>query len=127
VALTGAQLARTGSRRVGIESAAVLDIDASVYPNITELREVSSHAVEASAGGRRFRVTAQRDIGRPEPYYWAEYEEEVSFSASDVDDMRTVWVGGLGIDIPWQDGDTIQECLRTALMWVNDVRWSPVT
>ena len=93
-----------------------LDLDVSLFKNITECDQVSSHSVHALVGGRRFRITAAKALHGTQHSHWALYEEEVPIETIGKD--YTLWVRSR--EFPWAEGSTVNECLRSALHWVND-------
>jgi len=94
-----------------------ISVPADIFPNIHEIWEISPNAVEAwTANGRHIRVTAVKNIrAKTRSYYIAKYEEEISVTLDGV--PQRVWVNP---DFPWQDGGSAEQCLMSALGWVNE-------
>jgi hypothetical protein len=93
-----------------------IEIDASLYPNITALYRVGFRGVEARVGDRRFRLTiyeALHDAGSPR--FSANYEEEVQIELNG--EWRPILVKA---NLPWEAADTVEECVRAGLRHIDE-------
>ena len=94
-----------------------LTIRKDEFENLIEIWGIGPTSVEVvTKDHRHFRVTAARNIrSGAEPQYFAQYEQ-----------LHTVTVDGMerqlwgATSFPWQDGATIDECIRLALVWVDE-------
>lgn len=92
-----------------------LDIDASPYPNITELYRTGFRRVDAHLGRRRFRIWIFEKLrDRDPPIYSANYEEATQVQIRG--EWQSLWVK---TDLPWEAADSVEDCLRAALAQVN--------
>ncbi|ATW24174.1 hypothetical protein [Candidatus Formimonas warabiya] len=86
------------------------------YPNITEIWGHGENTIVVNTtDGRRVKITAAHNIRSGAiPNYYADYEEvrEIEIDGETLE----VWVDA---HYPWQDGDTVEDCLLGALVWVN--------
>ena len=94
------------------------------YEEVIECWAVSPNAIEVLVRPRKsdenqwVRITAKESIrSGATPRYWAGYEELTILPGAGGDEQR-IWVDKTW-KYPWQDGDTIQECLQMALQWVT--------
>lgn len=99
-----------------------LKIKPDIFSHVSEIWEVSSHAVEVwTKDWNHYRITAhQRIRGGGNALYMARYEENVSAKLGlekRPSDSENIWVGA---DMPDADGDTIEECLHSAIGWVEE-------
>ena len=93
-----------------------VELDLSLYPNITELCWAGSGYVEAYLGRRCFRVcVCETHSAGAQPLFCARYEEKTQIEIDH--EWRWLWVEA---DLPWQSGDTAEECMRAALAQVNN-------
>ncbi len=92
-------------------------VDRHSYPEVTEIWGYSPNSIILiMQDGREVKITALRNIKSGAlPNYFACYEERVEVKING----RTyvVWTEA---DYPWQDGETIEECLKLAIRWVID-------
>ena len=99
-----------------------LDIDASDFPEITEIWGVTENQIEVSVSAtrsrphnHRVRITALENLrSGATPRYFAHYEREVTVRDT-ANQEHEVWVEA---DYPWQDGETVEECLKASLLWL---------
>lgn len=94
----------------------MLELDVTPFQNVTECDEIGPQTIEARVSGRVFRITAARNLRVPVGEYWALYEERLPIETIGKD--YTVWVRAT--EFPWAAGQTVEQCLRGALHWVND-------
>jgi hypothetical protein len=87
------------------------------FPNISELWEYSFGIIEVrTQNGRLFRVGAERGLWEnSDETYHAHYEEEVIIRVGELD--LSVWRTP---DIASQEGKSREECIKRALVWLND-------
>jgi hypothetical protein len=106
----GPESAERGLRR-GIP----IDIDPSLYPNISELHRVGLRTVDAHLGRRRFRVWIFEKLSdREPPLFSTSYQERVEVELGDR--WVQLWVR---TDLPWETGDSVDACMRAALTHVD--------
>lgn len=89
-----------------------ISVNPNEFENITEIWEASPNTIEVvTRSERRIRITARRVIRGPGggPYH-ADYKEMTAAG---------VWARPT-TEYPWQNGPTVEVCLRAALSWVND-------
>jgi hypothetical protein len=92
-----------------------IDIDASQYPNITELYRSGWRSIEAHVGRRHFKVAVYEKLSDAEPpRFSVNYEEKIKVRIEE--EERPMWVKA---DLPWEAGDDPDECLRRALAHVD--------
>ncbi|OEH86242.1 hypothetical protein BHU72_11950 [Desulfuribacillus stibiiarsenatis] len=86
------------------------------FSNIIEIWGHGPNTIEVHTGdGRQVKITAAHNIrSGATPNYYAHYEEIQEIKI----DKKTlkVWVAA---DYPWQVGETVEGCLRGALVWVD--------
>jgi hypothetical protein len=100
-----------------------LDIGESDFPEITEIWRTGPNVIVVSVNGTSkrperhvVRITARENIrSGATPGYFAAYEEQVTITDAN-GTPREVWAE---TDYPWQDGDTAEDCLKAALIWVS--------
>jgi len=98
----------------------MLDIDATTWATIEELRAVGDHVVVAFTTDHRIvRISAERSLrpGDGEQHFQARYEQLVA-----VGELR-VWTQ---VSYPWAMARTAQDCLSSAVRWVATVEPDPV-
>ena len=98
-----------------------LNIDDDMYENLTEIYIVGENAVEVvTRNDRWFRIYAKETVRGPHRFS-ASYDELIRGVFEAEDDpagQHSVWVRAH--DMPWQDGDTIEGCIRAAMSWVDE-------
>ncbi len=92
-----------------------INIKKDVYPEVAEIWGISSNSIVLNmVDGREVKITASHNIKSGAiPQYYADYEERVEFEIGGK--IYKVWAEAT---YPWQDGDTIEECLELAIRWV---------
>ena len=94
-----------------------MKIDASRYPNVTDIFRVDWRAIEADVGPRHFKVTVFEKLGDPEPPpFFATFDEKIRVEIDQVD--RPLWVG---TDLPPEEGDSPEDCVTAALGRLNEL------
>lgn len=98
-----------------------LEIEQNLYENLTEIYIISENAVEVvTQNNRIFRITACETLRGPNNFS-ARYDELVR-GKFDVEnepaDEHLVWIKAH--EMPWQDGNSIEECIRGALGRANE-------
>lgn len=92
-----------------------IQIRKDAYPEISEIWGCSPNSIILNmVDGRSVKITALHNIkSGATPNYYADYEEKVGIE----NNGRTyeVWADA---SYPWQDGETIEQCLRSAIRWV---------
>jgi hypothetical protein len=98
----------------------MLDLPTNVWKNIRELDQVGSHTVEALLmSGLKVRVTARRDLrASGGSMFSAQYERLTDVLGPD-GELVSVWTNTRG-SFPWARGETVEDCLRSALGWVDE-------
>lgn len=92
-----------------------MEIDAALYPNITELYRAGWRIVEANRGGRHFKVTIHEKLGDPEPpLFFASYDEKIELEIDH--ERRSLWAEA---DLPREAAHTPEECMHAALTRLN--------
>lgn len=91
-----------------------IDIDVSLYPNITALYRIGPRDVEAHLGPRRFRVAIYEGLKDPQPTYSTNYEQRIEVGVAGR--WLPLWVTA---DLPWEVRDSVDECLRAGLAHVD--------
>ena len=98
-----------------------LEIEQDLYENLTEIYIISENVVEVTTrNDRTFRIFAKETLRGPHRFS-ASYDELVRgiFQIeNESDNDHSVWIRTH--EMPWQDGETIEGCLRAAMSWVND-------
>ncbi|MCC5907533.1 MAG: hypothetical protein JJU13_15075 [Balneolaceae bacterium] len=98
-----------------------LNIVEGEYENITEIYVIGSNAVHVvTRNERTFRIFAEETIRGPHRFS-ASYDELIrgQFDAlDDPDNEHSVWIRSN--NMPWQDGNSIEGCIRAAMHWVNE-------
>lgn len=92
-----------------------IKIDREKYPEVMEIWGCSSNSIILNMeDGREVKITALHNIkSGAQPNYFASYEERVEIKANG--HTYKVWMEA---SYSWQDGATIEECLRRAIRWV---------
>lgn len=84
--------------------------------NLTEIYALAENVVEVvTANHRTIRITAKQKVRGPLAPFWAAYDELVHTTIDG--EACQVWVRG---EFPWAKGDTIEQCLRSAMFFVNE-------
>lgn len=93
-----------------------MELDATRYPNLTDLFLVEWRAVEADRGAQHFKVTVyERLTGGEPPRFFAVYDEKIQ---AEIDQKeRRLWASA---DIPSEAGDSVEECMHAALTRLNE-------
>jgi hypothetical protein len=87
------------------------------FSNITEIRQVGPNTIEVyTANDRRVRINACESVRGGVGRYMATYDELLEIEPK-AGTRLNVWCVG---NFPWQYGDTLDECLRAALRWVDE-------
>lgn len=92
-----------------------IKINADSYPEVTEIWGYSSNSIVLNmADGREVKIIAAHNIkSGATPKYFAHYEERIEIEVNN--QRHRIWAE---VHYPWQDGDTIEECLKHAIRWV---------
>lgn len=98
-----------------------LQIEEAEFENLSEIYVIGENSVHVvTKNGRTFRIFAKETIRGPHRYS-ASFDELVRglFEAEEVpDNVHSVWI--IAHNMPWQDGISIEGCIRTAMHWVNE-------
>lgn len=93
-----------------------MEIDGSLYPNLTDLYRIGWRAVEADRGPRHVKVTIyERLSDRTAPRYFASYEEKIEVEIDQ--ERRGLWVDA---GMPREAGDSPEACMHAALSHLNE-------
>lgn len=105
-----------------MSSSGSLGIGDDDFPEITEIWRTGPNEIVVSVSGTRkrpdrhvVRVVARENIrSGATPGYFAAYEQQVTITDA-AGTSHEVWAEA---EYPWQDGETVEDCLRAALIWV---------
>lgn len=97
-----------------------LNIQNNQFPNLIEIWIVGSNSVEVITKNQsHYKIIAKENIrSNAQPNYYAAYEC-----------LQTMLINNEEFDLwyrdnslPWQNGNTIEECVMAAMRWVDEQR-----
>ena len=97
-----------------------LQIENSQFNNINEIWIIGSHCVEVyTQNHNHYKIIAKENVwSGTTASFSASYEKLETLNINNV--SKEIWVRD--VSLPWANGDTVEECIKAGMGWVNQQR-----